>query len=153
MAAAAVITADQLATEWIFKDDNALTVEDIRIFLASREAVSAGRRAYDWLCGWVSANSTRFYSNNNAPVDKPYGVIEDGRAFINKIIFSDSVQDAGFSVSATLSYLKSNNLIDLRSRAKGYTKGKRINGIPTECVVLRMPPDQENLAEYDSLPL
>lgn len=44
MAAAAILTADMLATHWIFDDDGLeLTAQDIREFLTSREAVSAGR--------------------------------------------------------------------------------------------------------------
>ena len=53
MAAAAIITADFLASQWVFHDDMetakelVLDAKDIQEFLASKEAVSAGRRAYD----------------------------------------------------------------------------------------------------------
>ena len=153
MAAAAVLTADMMATAWIFKDGNELTVKEIREFLASKEAVSAGHRAYEWLCGWISSNSTRFYSGNDAPLDRPWGIIENGVAYINKVVFGEAVQTAGFSTSATLSFMKSNDLIELRSNKKGYTKGKRINGIPTECVALKMPNDDDAVDDYDDLPL
>lgn len=153
MAAAAVLTADLLATEWIFKDDRELTVEEIRAFLASKEAVSAGRRAYDWICGWVSANSTRFFTDTEAPTDKPWGIIEGRTAYINKVIFEEAVQAAGFSTSATLSFLKSNDLIELRRDGKGTTKSRRINGIPTNCVALRMPRDDDPAENFDELPL
>jgi len=148
MAAAAVLTADFLATQWIFKDNNELTVKDIREFLASKEAVSAGRRAYDWLCDWVSANSNRFYTDSAGPTNDAYGVIENCTAYINRGVFNRVVQEAGFSGSATLSYLKSSGKIEVSGRK--YTKCKRINGVRTECVVLRLPTENE---DFDDLPL
>lgn len=136
MAAAAIITADQMATAWIFKDGLALTAEDIRKFLASREAVSAGRRAYDWLCDWVASNANRFLNEDTAPNSDIYGVLENNTAFIIRGVFDKVVQDAGFSTSATLSYLKANRLIETRER--GYTKTKRIGRTTPQCVWLRL---------------
>ena len=151
MAAAAVLTADLFATAWIFKDDNNLTVDEIREFLASKEAVSAGNRAYDWLCDWVASNVNRFYSQDTPPSGETYGVIENGVAYINRGVFNRVVQEAGFSGSATLSYLKSNRKIETSGRK--YTKCKRVNGVRTECVVLRLPTDTDETDDFDELPL
>lgn len=151
MAAAAVLTADLLATAWIFKDDNNLTVEEIRAFLASKEAVSAGNRAYDWLCDWVASNVNRFYSQDVPPNGETYGVIENGVAYINRGVFNRVIQEAGFSGNATLSYLKSNNKIEASGRK--YTKCKRVNGVRTECVVLILPLDTDENEDFDELPL
>ena len=142
MAAAAIITADFLASQWVFHDDLdtarelVLDASDIRDFLASKEAVSAGRRAYEWLCDWVASNVNRFYSPETQASADCYGVIENDTAYINRGVFNKAVQDAGFSNAATLSYLRANGLIEARGRA--YTKGKRINGVLTECVVLSL---------------
>lgn len=151
MAAAAIITADQMATAWIFKDDLDLSIKDIQEFLASKEAVSAGRRAYDWLCDWVSSNVNRFIGGEIPPAGDVYGAIENNTAFINRGVFNKVLQDAGFSVAATLSYLKSNKLIETRGRA--YTKSKRINGIRSECVVLSLQTERDDDSDDDSLPL
>lgn len=142
MAAAAIITADFLASQWVFHDDLdtarelVLDASDIRAFLASKEAVSAGRRAYEWLCDWVASNVNRFYSPETQASADCYGVIENDTAYINRGVFNKAVQDAGFSHAATLSYLRANGLIETRGRA--YTKGKRISGVLTECVVLSL---------------
>ena len=148
MAAAAILTADALATLWIFQDDNELTVEEIKTFLASKEAVSAGNRAYDWLCDWVASNVNRFYSQDTPPTGETYGVIENSTAYINRGVFNRVVQEAGFSGSATLSYLKSSGKIEASGRK--YTKCKRVNGVRTECVALRLPTEDSDL---DDLPL
>ena len=142
MAAAAIITADFLASQWVFHDDVetakelVLDVKDIQEFLASKEAVSAGRRAYDWLCDWVASNVNRFFNPELPPVGDCYGIIENNIAYINRGVFNKVLQEAGYSYAATLSYLKANNLIETRGRA--FTKGKRINGVLSECVVLKL---------------
>ncbi len=142
MAAAAIITADFLASQWIFRDTMeeaaalVLDVKDIREFLASKEAVSAGKRAYDWLCDWVASNVNRFFNPELPPSGECYGIIENNTAYINRGIFNRAVQDAGYSCAATLSYLKSNSLIETRGRA--FTKSKRINGVRSECIVLKL---------------
>lgn len=148
MAAAAILTADLLATNWIFKDDNCLTVEEIKDFLASREAVSAGHRAYEWLCDWVAANANRFYSEMSPTNGDTYGIIENNSAYINRGVFNRVIQEAGFSGSATLSYLRSNKLIEVSERK--YTRCKRINGVRTECVVMKLPQETE---DFDDMPL
>ena len=142
MAAAAIITADFLASRWVFHDslDDAralvLDTEDIQEFLASKEAVSAGRRAYAWLCDWVGSNVNRFFNPELPPSGDCYGIIENNTAYINRGVFNKVIQEAGYSYAATLSYLKANNLIETRGRA--FTKGKRINGVLSECVVLKL---------------
>lgn len=133
MAAAILITADELATKWIFHDDIALTAEDMRTYLVSKTDVSAGKRAYDWLCGWVVSNCHHFHRGTLSPGGITYGVIDNDVAYIIRQIFNQVLQEAGFSPSATLSYLRANNLIHTREN-KGYTKSKRINGISTDCV-------------------
>ena len=145
MAAAAIITADQMATAWIFKDDMDLNMQDIQEFLASKEAVSAGRRAYDWLCDWVGSNVNRFFNPELPAVGDCYGIIENSTAYINRGVFNKVVQEAGFSYAATLSYLKANGLIETRGRA--FTKSKRINGVRSECVVLKLQAEWDD--EYD----
>lgn len=145
MAAAAIITADFLASQWVFHDDldtaRALVLDasDIRAFLASKEAVSAGRRAYEWLCDWVASNAPRFISEDSMPGSDIYGVLEYDTAYIIRGVFDRALQEAGFSTSATLSYLKANRMIDTRER--GYTKTKRIGKTTPQCVCLRMNTD------------
>lgn len=152
MAAAAIITADQMATAWIFKDGMDLTVKDIQEFLASREAVSAGKRAYNWLCDWVASNVNHFLSDDPPPSGgELYGALEDGVAYIIRGVFDRVVQDAGYSTSATLSYLRANGLIDTRS-GKGYTKTKRIGRTTPQCVWLHLDPPG-NVENVDMLPL
>ena len=152
MAAAAIILADELACQWIFSGQQPLTIEQVSEFLASKAAVSAGDRGYKYLCDWVTQNSNKLCGHSENPNIEVLGALEDGRAYIIRSVFERILQDAGYSTAAMISYLKQSNLIETRGRAN--TKGKRINGIPTECFCLRLPSvELDDEADPDEQPL
>lgn len=138
-AAALVIAADQLATEWIFKDERSLKAEEIKEFLKSKEAVSANQRAYDFLCEYIVQNRNRFCGKSDC-IDV-WGDIVDGQAYIVRNVFNTICETQGFSGRSLLSWLKSNNLIETSGRA--FTKPKRINGEPCNCVIMLLSQKQE----------
>lgn len=156
MAAAAILTADFLTSLWIYHDDGEtlLTADEIGKFLASRDAVSAGKRAYDWLCDWVASNVNHFYHNEFAPGGDVYGVLEGNRAYINRSAFNDALQKEGYSSLSILSYLRANRLIEDRA-PKSYTKSRRIGGVRTECVVLLLEANcwADTIGAEEMLPL
>ena len=152
MAAAAIIRADELACQWIFSGQQPLTIEQVSEFLASKAAVSAGDRGYKYLCDWVTQNSNKLCGRSENPNIEVLGALEDGRAYIIRSVFERILQDAGYSTAAMISYLKQENLIETRGRAN--TRGKRINGIPTECFCLRLPAvDLDDEEDPNDLPL
>ena len=153
MAAVAIILADELACQWIFGGtQQPLTIEQISEFLASKAAVSAGDRGYKYLCDWVTQNSNKLCGRSENPNIEVLGALEDGRAYIIRSVFEHILQDVGYSTAAMISYLKQSNLIETRGRAN--TKGKRINGIPTECFCLRLPSvELDDEADPDEQPL
>lgn len=152
MAAAAIILADELACQWIFSGQQPLTIEKVSEFLASKAAVSAGDRGYKYLCDWVTQNSNKLCGRSENPNIEVLGALEDGRAYIIRSVFERILQDAGYSTAAMISYLKQENLIETRGRAN--TRGKRINGIPTECFCLRLPAvDLDDEEDPNDLPL
>ena len=153
MAAATIILADELACQWIFGGtQQPLTIEQISEFLASKAAVSAGDRGYKYLCDWVTQNSNKLCGRSENPNIEVLGALEDGRAYIIRSVFEHILQDVGYSTAAMISYLKQSNLIETRGRAN--TKGKRINGIPTECFCLRLPAvDLDDEEDPNDLPL
>ena len=152
MAAAAIILADELACQWIFSGQQPLTIEQVSEFLASKAAVSAGDRGYKYLCDWVTQNSNKLCGRSENPNIEVLGALEDGRAYIIRSVFERILQDAGYSTAAMISYLKQENLIETRGRAN--TRGKRINGIPTECFCLQLPAvDLDDEEDPNDLPL
>lgn len=133
-AAAMILTADYLADKLIFKTGKYLTVNEISSFLQSKAAVSAGNRGYDYICDWVALNSSKFAGEGTGD---SFGLIDGDYAYINRTVFRKSCTEGGFDERALLSWLRANNLILTRGRA--FTKGKRINGVNVECVVLKLP--------------
>lgn len=150
MAAAAIVLGDELACRWIFGGtEQPVTMEQISEFLTSRAAVSAGERAYKYLCDWVSQNSNKLTGKtDNGDV---LGTLDGCRAYIIRSVFERVLQDAGYSMKATISWLKQAGLIE--TRAKNNTKARRINGVPTECFCLILPDIEEEIDETDELPL
>lgn len=134
MAAAAILTADELATEWIFHDGKAITESEIQQFLASKSAVSSGKRGYEFFCDWAAQNANRLRAD--AEQGDVYGIINGDQVCIIRSVFNRVAEENGFSPAALLSYLKSENLIETRGRAM--TCSRRVNRVRTECVCLKL---------------
>lgn len=136
--AALIVLADRLAQRWIFQDDGeAITISDMTEFLKTKQEVSVGVRGYEYIMGWLSMNAMHFKKADEQPIGEVYGTIENGYACIVRSKFNDVTEEAGISSAALLRYLKSEGLILVRGRA--FTKSRRINGIMTECVCLKLP--------------
>ena len=140
MAAAVVLLADEIITKMFFDNENHLEICEVEGYLADKQTVSVGQRAYQFLCSWVTQNTFKLCgSSENTEV---YGKLEGNFACIIRDKFDEILVDAGYSPKAILSYLKCNGLIDAYEK-KGYTKTKKINNLSTSCVVLRIQEDKE----------
>ncbi|WP_298481783.1 DUF927 domain-containing protein [uncultured Ruminococcus sp.] len=149
MAAAAILTADKLADELIFHTGQHLTADEIAEFLQTKASVSAGERGYQYMCDWVAMHANKFALDNvNSEV---YGTLENGWAYINSSVFRKAAQDAGYDSRALLSWMKSRGLI--LTRGRNFTRGKRIHGVNTECVTMKLPDSSKEDAgiPYDSI--
>lgn len=138
MAAALVLTADQLATEWIFQDGRALTAGEISEFLQTKASVSVNERAYEYLCEYVVSNKNRFCGKND--MLDVWGDIEDGIAYIVRSVFNRICSDAGYNTQALLSWMKRHGKIEIGT--KGFTRSKRINGESCSCIWMRLPTEE-----------
>lgn len=150
MAAACILTADALATEWIFNDNHALTVDEISEFLKSNTAVSLADRGYDIICDWVAINASKLRGLTDT--GECYGVIEDGRAYIIRSVFNRVCAENAINPKALLSHLKSKGRID--THEKGFTKTRRFGSQVSNCVCLRLIDDDPRNDDFeDELPL
>lgn len=64
-AMAAILTADKIATEVIFKDSKALQPEDVKEFLTDRAAIADGARAYQYILDAIDSEKGHF--DDSAP--------------------------------------------------------------------------------------
>lgn len=150
LAASAVLTADMCATAWIFKDGMELCVDDIKRFLASKEAVSTGARAYSWLLDWVDENQNHFFHDTFSPTASVYGAYDECFAYINPKVVREALNDAGFNYTATMSELRSKGLIVAKTGE--FTKSKRLpDGTATNRIWLQKPREEEENPIYDQL--
>jgi len=155
MAAAIIIVADQLATEWIFQDKNALTVANMAEFLKSKEAVSAADRGYHYMCDWTSQNASKLKGTSDSA--DVYGYLPEegediGWVYIIRSVFNKACEGEGINARALLSHLRTEGLIKTRGRAM--TLSKLINRVKTECVVMKLPSENEfiEVSPDDDLP-
>ena len=139
MAAAAILTADAIATVYIFKDDAALTVEDISEFLQDKASVSVNRRGYEYLCEYVVTNSNKFCGDSAE--SEVWGKTYPTHVSIIRAVYNKICSEAGFNQQALLSWMGQNNLI-IRGK-ETLTSLDRINGMVARCVKL-IRADSEN---------
>lgn len=143
MAAAALLLADEIADEVIFKDEQGrLGIEELRPFLLTRDEVSPTKRAYDELMDWISINITRF--DEKSPHDR-YGMIEDGWAYVIRSQFEKVMREGGFSSRAVLSAWNKEGLIQTEelSNKTYFTVRKRIDGNRARYVAVRLPENDQ----------
>ena len=140
LSASILLAADKLATLAIFKDNKALTPDEVKPYLITREQADINVRCYHWLIGYLSGNPRRFDSadSNNGEV---WGIKEDNVTYVIKSTFERILQTQGFSPGAFLTWAKRNRkiLIDDHGAGSGnqrLTKRKIINGIRVPCVAL-----------------
>lgn len=146
MAAALLVLADELVTEWIFHDGAPLALSDIQAFMKTRVAVSVGQRGYDYMCDWVTTNANRLRRGEQDTGDV-YGYIDGNVAYVVRHVFLRAVEAGGYSPAALLSWMNSHDL--LITRGKNRTVARRIAGTPTECVAMKLPTMDDGAEESD----
>lgn len=152
MAAAVILTADKFATDWIFQDGNALTLDEISEFLKSKETVSMMERGYDILCDWVAINANKLHGYRDEDRGDCFGLIDGNTVYIIRSIFNRVCMENEINPSGLLSHLKTRGLIETYSGKN--TIPKRLGGSsPTvRCVGLHLPSDEDSATSTDELP-
>ena len=154
MSAALLIVADIIVTKSIFQDDRALTLDDIKPYLASRSETDVNLRCYQWLIEFCAANPRRFDSVDSAN-GEVWGKYEDGYVYINKSVFDDQLKQKGFSSGAFLDWAKRKEILKHKYYGPGNKNNKltiqvKINGKPVQHVVLKLPEMEEEKTEQDA---
>jgi uncharacterized protein (DUF927 family) len=137
MSASIILTADKLIEEWIFKDGQLLTADDIAPFLSTKKEVSVNDRALDFLYDFVSVNQNKFITKHTLTEDmgEIWGVIDNDFTYIIKSQFDRIMMSEGYNPTAFLSWAKRKEIIEC-SNGKN-TKTKRIGGNVSRCVCLK----------------
>lgn len=151
MAAALILTADELADRIIFHSGNTLTAEQISEFLKSKSSVSAGERGYEFMCDWVGMNSNRFLSRDDGNTGDIYGKLtNDGWAYINSTVFRNAAKEQGYDDRALLSWLKTKGLIKTKKKDV-YSIYTTSHGVKAQYIVMRLPDTDYQPDSYELL--
>ncbi len=154
MAASVILTADRLINEWFFDDGQTLSISDISPYLVSKKDISANERAYDFICDYISINNNKFRLNEYGDYDNEcWGCVDgnsqdiDEHVYIIKSQFDKIMRNEGYNPVAFLSWAKQNGLVRTSSRHNSISK--RINGIVTRCVALKLKPEEREVPDFD----
>ena len=132
----AILAADHIATELIFKDGNNLTVEDVSQIMTKRNDVDVNVRAYDFVFDLVVKNVNKFtpneFSNYQGEI---WGKIDGEQVYIIKSIFDKEMTNAGFNSTSFLSWAKRQG--KLCTDAQRRTRRTRIAGMLSNCVCIK----------------
>ena len=105
MAASLILTADELTDEVIFRDENRLTINDIKPFLITKNDVDLNQRCYDFLNDFVVSNYAKFNAQNNDNyTGEIYGDARSDYVYFIKSKFDQILNENGFNSRAFLSW-------------------------------------------------
>ena len=153
--ASAILAADHIATELIFKDGNNLTVADLEKIMTKKKEVNVNNRALEFIYELVERNPNRFKANEFGDYQgEVWGKIDDECIYIIKSVFDREMGNSGYNSTAFLAWAKRNNATITDNGKR--TKKARITGSATNCVCIRKnltENEQTEMDEYDDLPL
>lgn len=154
-----ILLADQMVTEYLFKDDNGIDLEQAKELLTDKSFVSENERAYQFIQDTVVMNPARFAGEANM-YDKnieQWGFVEltdDGgrRAVITNKAFHQIMKEGGFSVTGFLNWADRKGLIEKDTKGRR-TRPRRIDGVLIRCVFLLLSQEEEELEPIDEDPV
>lgn len=142
--ASAILAADHIATELIFKDGNNLTVADLEKIMAKKKEVNVNNRALEFIYELVERNPNRFKANEFGDYQgEVWGKSEESCIYIIKSVFDREMGNGGFNSTAFLAWAKRNDIIITDNGKR--TKKARITGSATNCVCIK-----KNLSEFET---
>lgn len=133
--ASAILAADYIATELIFKDGNNLTVDDMIKIMTKKDEVNVNSRAYEFVVELTAINPNRFKVNDFGEYQGDvWGKIDADNIYFIKSVFDREMQNAGYNSTAFLAWAKRNGKLVCDSGRR--TRKTRISGISTDCVCI-----------------
>ena len=131
-----ILTADKLATDYLFKDRQYISLEEAREVLVDRDELSDNERCYQYVLDKVAMNPARF-DDKVENVEK-WGTIENGYAIIYATAFTALCKEGGFSRTSFLSWANRKGIIQVEGNRKRMDKVKSFNGNKIRCIFLKL---------------
>ena len=151
MAGALLLTADDLADEWIFRDGLKIDTGTLAGYLTTKADVDVNRRALSWLYDFIAINSKHFNVSEDSK-EEPWGEIDEEhkRAFIISTIFNREMKDEGFNPTSFKSWGVNNGVVEYAEEdVKRIAFRRRIKGakfIP-RCICINFGAIEDNFED------
>ena len=152
---ACVLTADEIAAEYLFKDGICIDLDDAAKVLCDKSFVSENERCYNYIIEQAAVYGDKFKplgksgdGSEDVYKNECWGCFEDEYVIIIRSVFEKLCSKGGFSAKKFLDWAKKNEKIWLDGDGKP-TRLKRLGGMPkpTRCVFLLMPEYNETDSE------
>lgn len=142
--ASAILVADAIATELIFKDNMALTVNDMKGVLLTKGDMDINQKTLDWLYDYIASQSIHFNPDNAKT--EIWGQIDDekGWAWIIRSVFERELHAHGLDSRSFLSWADRHDLLDHEQGRMD--RKKRLVGTTgtARCICIRLPEIPKN---------
>lgn len=135
--ASAILAADKIATELFFKDDNALTVDEISKYLTKKSEINANTRALDYIFELVGRNPAHFKPNEFGEYKTEiWGKVDEDNIYIVKSVFDRELSLAGYNSASFLSWAKRTGMLVCDKDRSRRTKKAKIGDtvLNTVCI-------------------
>ena len=145
--ASAILTADAIATELIFQDGMALTVEEVSEVLLRKGDIDIHQKALDWLFDFIATNQNHFESETRTEfwgrIDEDKGII-----YIIRNVLEKEFSDRNLDLKSFLSWaIRTNKILPGKD---GPTQPMKIPGTKTTARVVRLKMLEEPADPYDT---
>ena len=124
---AAILLADQLIDELIFKDGQTISIDDAIDLIAEKEFVSDNQRAYEYIQDKIQMNEERFNPVSDKAIEQ-WGFRSDG-GYVNfyPSALESLLEDKSFGLRSFLAWMNKRGLLE-KDKDNRATKKVRCNG-------------------------
>lgn len=150
----ALLTADRIATDYIFKDNIYLTFKDLERCLVDANTMNENQRCYEYVMNECAINNSKFVPGDfgyQGEIWGKYKLVRDNSGFdveyicIQTNIFRKLCASGGFSEKAFISWAAKKNLILKDGQGKNTTV-ERIAKTRARCICIKCP---ESVTEFE----
>lgn len=134
-----ILTADKIATDYLFKDRQYISLDEAKKVLIDRNELSDNERCYQFIMDKVAMNSSRFDMTER--IEK-WGTIEDGYIIFYNQALEELCNGTGFSKKSFLSWAVKRGIVLPDSAGKS-SRQKKVNGKNMRCVYIKIPDGNE----------
>lgn len=146
MSLATLLTADRIATDKLFMDDEYIPLVEAIKWLLDREEVSDNQRCYEYIMSKVDQNPNRFDSACNT---EQWGIIEDGYVYFYTAAIGDLCKEYRRSLQSFIKWADHQNIL-VKGNDNKNALVKKINGKAVRCYCIRLEGTENDFSELDS---